>query len=365
MTDQSSSLVDTRGIVPAWGDVARFAIRPRLPQSMSGISPASLLATIKLYALDMVLMGIALLVFVAIEGAGFDLPSNELESIDLGPGMIAFIVLFAPIGEEIAFRGWLSGRPGALAAIALLALALAIGNLFDQSFGAATTVFLVTGCIVLALGSAYVLRDRPAFRWFARLFPLFFWLSTLGFAAIHLGNYADTEQMLVSLTAARLDGDVVDVGDAWMPSDAVETTEIRAGSLRLLAPDALTVSLVSAAWVHGAVNDPPARLTLCRTGNARLHHVFDRRIVVHDRGVDRVDRRRYAGVWVTTPARTLADLARADDEHVRGVTATLARLHPDAIPEALQWFAARGRMPHRRRATALLERLAEALLTTR
>lgn len=196
MTDQSSSLVDTRGIVPAWGDVARFAIRPRLPRSMSGISPASLLATLKLYALDMVLMGIALLVFVAIESAGFDLPSNELESIDLGLGMIAFIVLFAPIGEEIAFRGWLSGRPGALAAIALLALALAIGNFLNQSFGPATTVFLVTGCLVLALGSAYLLRDRPAFGWFARLFPLFFWLSTLGFAAIHLGNYADTEQML-------------------------------------------------------------------------------------------------------------------------------------------------------------------------
>ena len=177
--------------------------------------------------------------------------------------------------------------------------------------------------------------------------------------------FAGHRLSIAELTAARLDGDVVDVGDAWMPSDAVETTEIRAGSLRLLAPDALTVSLVSAAWVHGAVNDPPARLTLCRTGNARLHHVFDRRIVVHDRGVDRVDRRRYAGVWVTTPARTLADLARADDEHVRGVTATLARLHPYAIPEALQWFAARGRMPHRRRATAQLERLAEALLTTR
>jgi hypothetical protein len=37
MNDQSSSLVDTRGIVPVWRDVARFAVRPRLPQTIRGI----------------------------------------------------------------------------------------------------------------------------------------------------------------------------------------------------------------------------------------------------------------------------------------------------------------------------------------
>lgn len=196
MTDQSSSLVDTRGMVSMWRDVARFAIRPRLPQEIGGISRGSLLATLKLYALDMVLMGIALLAFLAVEGAGIELPSNELESIDLGLGMIAFIVLLAPLGEEIAFRGWLSGRPGALGSIALLALALLIGGQFQETLGAAGTGVAVIGCLILALAVAFVFYERPAFGWFAWAFPLFFWLSTLGFAAIHLGNYADTDEML-------------------------------------------------------------------------------------------------------------------------------------------------------------------------
>ena len=46
---------------------------------------------------------------------------------------------------------------------------------------------------VFFLGLAAVIfwrwRSRPAMGWFARVFPLFFWLSTAGFACVHLLNY--------------------------------------------------------------------------------------------------------------------------------------------------------------------------------
>ncbi len=125
-----------------------------------------------------------------------ELPSNELEAIDLGPGMIALIVLGAPLAEEVAFRGWLSGRPGALWPISLLGLVLAGGAAFGESMGPAVQAVFVLGGLGLAAALAYSWLGRPPHRWFARAFPLFFWLSCLGFAAIHLGNYAETDKML-------------------------------------------------------------------------------------------------------------------------------------------------------------------------
>ncbi len=55
------------------------------------------------------------------------------------------------------------------------------------------------------------------------------------------------------LSAARLDGHVVEVGEAYMPADAVETRELRAGSARPWLSAALALTHESAAWVHGAL----------------------------------------------------------------------------------------------------------------
>lgn len=201
MTDQSSSLVEQAYLEQArppatWRRVAHFAARPRLPERISGLTRASVVATLKLYALDMVLMGLVLCVFLAVEIAGVELPSNELEAIDLGPVTIALIVLGAPLGEEIAFRGWLSGRPGALWPITLLAIVLVGSAAFGERMGPAVQAVFVLGGIGLAGALAYIWHARPPHRWFARAFPVFFWLSALAFAAIHLGNYAETEKML-------------------------------------------------------------------------------------------------------------------------------------------------------------------------
>lgn len=196
MTDQSSSLVSARARSATWRNVARFAVHPRLPARMTGLSRPALFDTLKLYGLDMVLMGAILFAFLAAEAGGIELPSNELESIDLGLGMIALIVLAAPLAEEIAFRGWLSGRPGTLWPIALLVLALAGGSALGASVGPAAQAMLVLGGIALAGALAFLWHAKPPQRWFERAFPVFFWLSALGFAAIHLGNYADTDKML-------------------------------------------------------------------------------------------------------------------------------------------------------------------------
>jgi hypothetical protein len=169
--------------------------------------------------------------------------------------------------------------------------------------------------------------------------------------------FADDKLSAAELSAARLDGHVVELGDAYIPADAVETTGLRAGSLRGILGDTLAATHLSAAWVHGALHEPPARHTVQRAVPRRLHHVFGRRIVYRDLAVDPADLVMIGGVRVTTLERTLADLSRVvDDEHARAAR-LLADAHPGLASDALGWIDARGRMPNKRSAVAFLRGL--------
>lgn len=156
------------------------------------------------------------------------------------------------------------------------------------------------------------------------------------------------------LSAACLDGDLVEVGEGYMPADAIETTWLRAASLAPLAGDALAVTHLSAAWVHGALAEPPARHTVQRAVSRRLHHVIGRRIRYRDPRIDDVDLMRIAGVPVTIPARTLADLARTPDAECQHAARTLAEYDPRAVEDALAWFDRHGVVPYKRAAQMLL-----------
>lgn len=160
---------------------------------------------------------------------------------------------------------------------------------------------------------------------------------------------------LAELTAARLDGHTVDLGDAFIPADAVETPALRAGSLAALLGDVLAATHLSAAWVHGGLHDPPARHTVQRAVPRRLHRTFGRRLVYRDLFVEPDDLWLLGGVWVTHPVRTLADLVRTgDDENVRAAR-MLVRAHPDLIEPARAHLRERRSLPNKKAAIALLE----------
>ncbi len=156
------------------------------------------------------------------------------------------------------------------------------------------------------------------------------------------------------LSAARLDGHLVEVGEGYMPADAVETAWLRAGSLAPVVGEFLAATHLSAAWVHGALADPPARHTVQRAVARRLHHVIGRRFRYRDPRIDEEDLVRIAGVRVTAAARTLADLARTPDDECRRAAALLAVRDPASVPAALEWFDRHGVVPYKRPAQALL-----------
>jgi hypothetical protein len=161
------------------------------------------------------------------------------------------------------------------------------------------------------------------------------------------------------LSAARLDGHLVELGDAYIPADAVETRELRAGSLAGLLGATLAATHLSAAWIHGGLPEPPARHTVQRAVPRRIHQVIGRRIVYRDLCVDGADLLLLGGVRVTSATRTLADLARIPDEqHARA-----ARLLADAAPglgaQAIGWLESHGALPNKRAALALLHGIPE------
>lgn len=169
--------------------------------------------------------------------------------------------------------------------------------------------------------------------------------------------FAGNRLSLAELSAARLDGHLVELGDAYIPADAVETRELRAGSLRALLGETLAATHLSAAWVHGALHEPPPRHTVQRAVTRRLHHVLGVRLLYRDLAVDSADLRSIGRVWVTTPVRTLADLSRVPDDAHTEATELLAASSPGLIGEAVEWLQSHGALPHKRRALDLLRGL--------
>ena len=170
--------------------------------------------------------------------------------------------------------------------------------------------------------------------------------------------FADERLSRAELTAACLDGDLVALGDAYIPADAVETAALRAGSLAETLGDTLAATHLSAAWVHGGLPAPPSRHTVQRGVPRRLHVRPDRRVVYRDLQVPGEDLQLVGGVLVTTPARTLADLARVGNDEHAAAARLLAEIETDAAYQAIARLEA-GALPHKRAALACLWALVE------
>ncbi|MCW3494531.1 hypothetical protein [Microbacterium sp. SSM24] len=176
--------------------------------------------------------------------------------------------------------------------------------------------------------------------------------------------YVDDRLSLAELTAARLDGHVVELGDAYIPADAVETRALRAGSLAALLGHTLAATHLTAAWVHGALPVPPDRHTVQRAVPKRLSHAPSRRVVYRDLAVDPEDLVLVGGVHVTTRLRTLVDLARVDDDEHARACRLVAADDPDLVSAAIDRLE-RGALPHKRAAVALLRGIAAAQAAVR
>jgi hypothetical protein len=156
------------------------------------------------------------------------------------------------------------------------------------------------------------------------------------------------------LSAACLDGHLVEIGEGYLPADAVETRALRAGSLAPLLSDAYALTHLSAAWVHGALAEPPARHRAHRVMGPRPHYVLSRRLARHDQPVAHSDLIRTGGVWVTTAGRTLADLAREPTDAHLAAARLMVAVDAVRVADGIAWLTHSGPVHNKRPALALL-----------
>ncbi|MGP3536693.1 hypothetical protein ACTU3I_18045 [Microbacterium sp. RD1] len=166
--------------------------------------------------------------------------------------------------------------------------------------------------------------------------------------------FADAPLSGAELSAACLDGDLIALGEGYVPADLVESPGLRASSLAAMLGGLLAATHVTAAWVHGAIDEPPPRHTVQRAVPRRLHHIIDRRLVYRDTRVPARDLLLLGGVPVTTVARTVADLARMPGPEHPAVLRAWGERDPDALERGRAWLVAQERLPSRRAADEML-----------
>ncbi|UAB78247.1 CPBP family intramembrane metalloprotease [Erythrobacter sp. SCSIO 43205] len=188
----SESRIPSAGTGPAanmteeWRIFAAFLRRPTLDVGTKSEGALTVLA--RIYALDLCAMAVLIGLASLLIAAGVYIPATALAGMEFTLGIVAMVVIGAPVMEEIAFRSWLSGKPAIIAAL-LVFLAGALG--FGLAHMAVPALGLTLAVIGIAGGGAslFFLRNKPTLGWFARGFPVFFWLSTVAFALVHLANF--------------------------------------------------------------------------------------------------------------------------------------------------------------------------------
>lgn len=161
------------------------------------------------------------------------------------------------------------------------------------------------------------------------------------------------------LSAARLDGLLVEVGEGYMPADLPEDAGARASALAPILSPGYAASGPTAAWVHGIGDAPPQRHHLQRAVDRRPRVELRRNVVVHEGQVAPNDLLFVAAVPVTTPLRTLTDLVLTSSRYEECAVwmRRMAQACPSLVPQVQTLLAARSRMPGKRAALSAVSEL--------
>lgn len=180
-----------------WRQFGAFVRRPELPDEATGVRLATLPVLAKLFALDLLLMALLIGGAALATALGMEMPEHLLDQMEFTPLLLAFILIGAPLGEELLFRGWLSGKSShVIATLVLVATVIALGavTLTGRLAVMMAVAFIGGMLIVLAL---WLRRGRPPMPFFRRHFRWFYLLSTAAFASIHLANFTEGSALIL------------------------------------------------------------------------------------------------------------------------------------------------------------------------
>jgi hypothetical protein len=128
------------------------------------------------------------------------------------------------------------------------------------------------------------------------------------------------------LSALVLDGALYRVGDCYCVIDQLPSAALRAQSLALVLPRRLIAERMTAAWVWGAIQDPPVSHQVCVDIRSRVRPPGARRLVVREVVIADTETADFTDIRVTTPLRTVIDLARSPTEFGEAESEAIAAL---------------------------------------
>ncbi len=157
---------------------------------------------------------------------------------------------------------------------------------------------------------------------------------------------------IAELQAARLDGELFAIDECFSPIDEIEQQRHRAASLAVLVPGRLIAEQHSAAWIHGALDRPPARHEFCADTRARVRPSAPR-FALREVVIDPIDLLEIGGLGVTAPLRTVLDLARFSTDfgaREREITRALMECGRFDLDDCMAALDRRRNLPGKRRA---------------
>lgn len=114
------------------------------------------------------------------------------------------------------------------------------------------------------------------------------------------------------LRAAALDGELGALGDGYVVTDSPPTAVERAASLQRQVPARTILIDRAAAWVWGWTTEP-APVRVCVASSARVGSSARRAGRIREAAIEADEIHALGGISVTSPERTLIDLARFDE----------------------------------------------------
>ena len=191
----------TSRLPATWRAFAAFLRRPELAQPVGLRSRSGWITVGAMLALNLTGLMVLLVLLsgyqalTGIEGpAAFeDFPKQWL---------LPTAVLAAPLLEECAFRGWLSGRPRALWLLGCLIAGVVLMTLAsDKPLAVAGGL---AGLLLAGLIGWLVLRKRATPAWFSHRFAMIFFASASVFGLMHVFNYAQPGLLTLPMVLPQL-----------------------------------------------------------------------------------------------------------------------------------------------------------------
>lgn len=183
-------------------DMLSYWRRPVFHASRERMNGDTLLALVKLLGFSFAaVILISIVTGLLLQGLGLSRPDVNDDFAEMMKSSYFFIgaVILAPLIEEILFRSWLGAVWGVLLVLPLLLWGVVlIVFLQDKALSQSLDLAIVIGmslligayCIQYCRTASVEGRHKAALQ---SIFPFIFWVTAIGFGALHLSNFENSD----------------------------------------------------------------------------------------------------------------------------------------------------------------------------